>query len=444
MRRRIAALEVSIRCAFVRMAVLIGGLTTLLMPRGHAWAQEQPPDEPAAPAPTDPPAQQEPEPDVLGALGTVFDATPGWAWFALFGGILGGLIAGKIVQVALRRVADRMRAYAAVARAVIFDGLAGPASLALLTVGIHLGLVGVVMPPEIALFVFNVLKFLYLLAIGGLIYTRVNLIDIALKRHIEKSHSKLAAQIAPLVRKAIRIFVIIIFVLFIAQNVFGINVTAWLAGLGIAGLAVSLAAQDSIKNLFGSITVLLDKPFAVGDRIVFGDADGFVEEIGFRSTKIRTFTGHLVTVPNMKFIDSNVENVSARPFLRRTLDVTITYDTPPEKVEQAVQIIKDILFEAEMVDPFRLEERPPRVFFNDYNAASLNISVSYWYFLDEPTGRDWWGFLAYNEKFNHLLFKAFGEAGIDFAFPTQTLYLAGDPDRELAVRVLGDSTVAKK
>lgn len=115
--------------------------------------------------------------------------------------------------------------------------------------------------------------------------------------------------------------------------------------LGIAGLAVSLAAQDSIKNLFGSVTIFIDNPFSVGDRIVFSGTDGFVEEIGFRSTRIRTLTGHLVTVPNMKFIDEAVENITARPYIRRTMNMTITYDTPPDKIEQAVQIIRDLLAE---------------------------------------------------------------------------------------------------
>jgi MscS family membrane protein len=380
--------------------------------------------------------------DLLDVFGTVFTETPWWGWVALFLSILIGLIAGKIVQAFLRKAGVRWKENGAEIRGCFFDDMASPASLVLLTIGVTIGLRWIRMPAELNEFSWNVVTLLYLIAIGWFVFNLVDLVDVGLRRVTHADTNKLSAQLVPLIRKALRIFVLIVFALFIAQNIFGINVTAWLAGLGIAGLAVSLAAQDSIKNLFGSITVLLDKPFAVGDRIVFSSTDGFVEEIGFRSTKIRTFTGHLVTVPNMKFIDGDVENVSARPFIRRMLDVTITYDTPPEKVAEAVQIIKDILTEEEMVKPFRLEERPPRVFFNDYNAASLNISVAYWYFLDEAAGQDWWGFLAYNEAFNHKLLQAFNDAGIEFAFPTQTLYLAGDEKRELAVRVLGDSSNA--
>jgi len=368
------------------------------------------------------------------ALGSVFEETPLWGWGVLFIGIPGGLTVGKIVSSVLNGIGKRLREQDLQMRGILFEAPASPSSLLCLTIGIQLGLLSVVMPPEVAAFTQNLLKFLLLLAFGWIAFNLVDLIDIAIMRRVEESNSKLAAQLAPLIRKTFRIFVVIVFFLFIAQNVFGVNISAWLAGLGIAGLAISLASQDSVRNLFGSITVMLDKPFAVGDRINFGDVDGFVEEIGLRSSRIRTFTGHIVTIPNMRFIDGTVENISARPFLRRTLDVTITYDTPPEKVEEAVQIIKDILSAEDMTAPFRLDQRPPRIYFNEFNSASLNIGVSYWYFLSEELGHDWWGFLAFGETFNHRLLRAFNEAGIEFAFPTQTLYLAGDPARELNVR----------
>jgi len=378
---------------------------------------------------------------ILGAvLGTVFEETSLWGWGVLFLGILGGLTVGKIVSSVLNGIGRRLREQGLQMRGVLFEAPASPSSLLCLTIGIQFGLISIVMPPEVAAFTQSLLKFLLLVSFGWIAFNLVDLIDIAIMRRVEESNSKLAAQLAPLIRKAFRIFVVIIFFLFIAQNVFGVNISAWLAGLGIAGLAISLASQDSVRNLFGSITVMLDKPFAVGDRISFSGIDGFVEEIGLRSSRIRTFAGHLVTIPNMRFIDGTVENVSARTFLRRTLDVTITYDTPPEKVEEAVQIIKDILAAEDMAAPFRLDRRPPRIYFNDFNSTSLNISVSYFYFLSEELGHDWWAFLAHGETFNHRLLRAYNEAGIEFAFPTQTLFLAADPARELNVRARIESS----
>jgi small-conductance mechanosensitive channel len=278
--------------------------------------------------------------------------------------------------------------------------------------------------------------FLYIIAIGWLLYNLAELIDFALRRLTAKTAAKLDDAVVTLLRKALRIFLLIMMVLFVAENIFGADITAWLAGLGIAGLAVSLAAQDSIKNLFGSVTILMEHPFGVGDRIIFENIEGFVEDIGFRSTKIRNINGHLLTVPNMKFTDGVIENISARPWARRSMNVTVTYDTPPEKLEEAVTIIKSILAEPEIAKDLAVPDRPARVMFNEFNADSLNIMVSYFYLLNVD-GRDWWTYQALAAKVNHRILVAFNAAGIQFAFPTRTVFLAGDPDRELTVRVKG-------
>jgi MscS family membrane protein len=369
---------------------------------------------------------------VFAMLGPTFDRTPWWGWALLLLAIFLGLAAGKITQAFLKGMAERFDARGWPTRAIAIRDLLSPVSMAMLATGVLLGLRLIHMEPGVAMFSHRVIAFLYLIAIAWALYNLVEVVEVGLRSIVGRTNNKLDDMLLPLVRKSLRIFLLIIFTLVVAQNVFGLNITGWLAGLGIAGLAVSLAAQDSVKNLFGSITVLLDKPFAVGDRIVFDGIDGTVEEIGFRSTRIRTLVGHVVTVPNMKFIDNNVENVNLRRSLRRMLDVTVTYDTPLEKIEQGIQIIKSILAEPEFVEPFDMEKTPPRVFFNDYNAASLNIRVMYWYMLTD--GRDWWSYNAYSERFNLRLFKAFGDAGIEFAFPTQTLYLAGDPSRTLTVQ----------
>jgi MscS family membrane protein len=248
--------------------------------------------------------------------------------------------------------------------------------------------------------------------------------------------------IAVLVRKTLRIFILIIFALFVVQNTFGQEVTPWLAGLGLAGLAVSLAAQGPIKNIFGSVTVVLDRPFGLGDTIRYGDVTGTVENMGFRSTKLRTADGYFVTIPNMKLIDDVVENISSRPSIRRNFAITITCDTPPPKVEQAISIIGDLLREPFMAETFNTES-PPRVYFTGFNADSLNIQVTYWYQLSTP-GRDPWTYQAQCQEFNLKLLRAFADAGIELAFPTQTIFLAGDAHRQLSVHLAhnGEETLA--
>jgi MscS family membrane protein len=366
-------------------------------------------------------------------IGPTFAQTQWWEWGVLFVAIFVGLALGKLAQSLLRGGAKRLEDRGADIRATILADAASPVSLVLFTVGMSVGLAFIRMAPEIATFAGKTTVFLVIISAGWFLYNLIDLADVALKRITDRSDSKIDNMIVPLVRKTLRIFLVIVFTIVVLQNVFDMNITGFLASLGIAGLAISLAAQDSVKNLFGSITVFFDKPFVVGDRIVFDGYDGVVEEIGFRSTRIRTLVGHLITVPNMKFIDGSVENVAARPYLRRLIDVTITYDTPADKIELAVRILKDILNDPQISEPFDLENMPPRVSFNDFNATSLNIKVFYWYQLTD--GRDYWGFLDHSEKVNMRLFKAYGEAGIEFAFPTQTVYLAGDPARELRLKL---------
>ena len=192
---------------------------------------------------------------------------------------------------------------------------------------------------------------------------------------------------------------------------------------------MALAAQDTLKNFFGSIMIMLDKPFTVGQRVVVGGHDGTVEEIGFRSTRVRTLTGHLVTVPNEKVATDSVENIGRRPSIRRLTNITITYDTSLDKVQKAVEIIREILENHEGMDP----EFPPRVYFNEFNADSLNILMVYWYFPP-----DYWAYLELTQRINLEIMRRFEEEGIQFAFPTTTTYLAHDDRRPMQVQVSGE------
>jgi len=303
--------------------------------------------------------------------------------------------------------------------------------------GLSLGLAGMVgISDTLLAFVVKMLLLLYSLAVFWYAFNLVSVVEVVLTRITAKTTSTLDEQLVPLIRKALRVFLVVIGAMFIVDNVFNQDIGAWLAGLGIAGLAVSLAAQDSLKNLFGSLTILLDQPFQLGERIVFGGYDGVIEEIGFRSTKVRTLTGHIVTIPNSNIVNDPVENIGRRPSIRRLMNVTITYDTSREKIEQAVQILRDILEEDGIREPIHQtingSEAPPRVYFNDFNAESLNIFLMYWY---APPA--YWDYMDHAQRLNLRIFEEFEKAGLEFAFPTQTLYLAGDPKRELAVKMLG-------
>jgi MscS family membrane protein len=379
------------------------------------------------------------EEPVLNILGAVVERTIWWGWLALLGCIFMGLLAGKIAAATLRGAAIRLRNRGWTVRAIAFDSLANPASLALLTLGLAIGLHSFIyLNTDLATFVNQVIQFLYLLAVGWALYNLVDTLVTAIRMVTDKTPNKLDDMIVPLIRKTLRVFIVVVFFLVVAQNVFGVNITGWLAGLGIAGLAVSLAAQDSVKNLFGSITVFFDKPFIVGDVISFNNELGIVEEIGFRSTRLRLLTGHLMTIPNMQWIDNSVENITARRSIRRIMDITITYDTPPDKIEEAVRIVKEVLTDPKVVEEggFNMDQQPPRVAFDELNSDSLNIKAFYWYQLAGHPTHDFFTYLNHCQLVNLMLFRRFEEAGIDFAFPTQTIHLANDDKRQLAVRML--------
>ncbi|MBN1256757.1 MAG: mechanosensitive ion channel family protein [Planctomycetes bacterium] len=266
------------------------------------------------------------------------------------------------------------------------------------------------------------------LAIALFIYRLVDVLEYYLKRYAERTDSLLDDMLVTVVRKSMRVFIVIFVILHIYRTYSGgKELTTLLAGLGIGGLAFALASQDTLKNLFGFFMILADRPFVVGERIDLCGHDGIVESVGFRSVRIRRLDGHLVSVPNSKAADEVIRNIQRRPNIRRIMNITITYDTPIEKIEKAIEIVRDILKDHEGMDP----EMPPRVYFNELNADSLNIFAIYWYHPPE-----WWDYLEHAQKVNLELMRRFEAAGIEFAFPTQTLYLAGDPNRNLMIQNL--------
>ena len=195
----------------------------------------------------------------------------------------------------------------------------------------------------------------------------------------------------------------------------GIPLSTLLAGAGVGGLALALAAQDALKNLFGSMMIFLDKPYRVNERILTKGYDGVVEEIGLRSTKIRLLTGHQATIPNEDMARSHIENIGRRPHIRRIATIALELSTPPEKVKQAVEIIRRLLDNHEGMDP----EYPPRVFFDEFNRDSLRVRVMYWY---HPP--DYWDYVAFGEKLNLQIMESLAAAGIRLALPASETHLA--------------------
>jgi MscS family membrane protein len=245
------------------------------------------------------------------------------------------------------------------------------------------------------------------------------------KDKAEKSEKGLGDMLLPFLGKTIGILIIFIGFAVILHRLTGMNFGLMIASLGIGGAAIAFAAKESIANFLGSLTIIFDKPFTIGDRIVLDNYDGVVEQLGFRSTQIRTLEGSLVSIPNEKIITSALENIGQKPYIRWLNNFTLASDTPPAKVEQAVKIIKNILDNHEGMNP----DFPPRVYFNGFNGTSLNILVLTWYHPAE-----YWQYMDWLQQTCFKILNAFKAQGIEFAYPSQMVYLSGDNKKEIGVK----------
>ncbi|MCB9170025.1 MAG: mechanosensitive ion channel [Flavobacteriales bacterium] len=242
----------------------------------------------------------------------------------------------------------------------------------------------------------------------------VALIDHYLRPIVERSKSDLDDQLLPVIRKGSRSIIWVLGIL-VALNNAGYNVGALLAGLGLGGLALAMAAKDTVSNIFGGISVFVDKPFMVNDRIKIEGFDGIVTEVGIRSTRIRTLEGRLLTIPNHKFTDSVVENVTAEPSRKVVHQLGLTYDTSAERMELALQVLEGVIgANQDKLEPDHL------ISFNTFGDFSLGILFIYYIRKDQD--------IFLTQSFMSLeILKAFNANGLAFAFPTQTVHLEKDP-----------------
>jgi MscS family membrane protein len=183
--------------------------------------------------------------------------------------------------------------------------------------------------------------------------------------------------------------------------------------LGLGGLAFALAAKDLLGNFFGSLTVLLDRPFQIGDWVVIDDVEGSVEEVGFRTTKVRTFYNSLITLPNSVLTNTKIDNMGARRFRRMNTMLGLTYDTSPEKIDAFCEGVRALI----QLHPYMRKDYY-QVYFNQYSAASLDILI--YVFWETP---DWNMELRERHRFLLDILRLAKQLDVEFAYPTQTLYL---------------------
>jgi len=336
-----------------------------------------------------------------------------WQWIGILLIILAGIVVDKIISVVLGLTVKLWRTrFATGAFRDISDEILRPFGLMAMAFSWWAGLNMLGLPAEALVILLVSVKFLACFATVWGAYRLVDLISAFLNEGAARTDSKLDDALAPLVTKTMKVFVTVMGIVFIADNL-DVDVTSLLAGLGLGGLAFALAAKDVAGNLFGSITVLLDQTFHVGDWVIIGDVEGSVENIGFRSTRIRTFYNSLVTVPNSTLITANVDNMGKRSYRRLSCKLSIAYDTPPERIDAFCEGIRELIRQ----HPYTRKDYF-QVYLNEFSASALEILV--YVFWQTP---EWGTELRERHRFLLDCLRLARRLGVEYAYPTQTLYV---------------------
>lgn len=233
---------------------------------------------------------------------------------------------------------------------IIIDMIEEPASFIIAVIGMRLSLNFLIIPPGFAVWEAKIFQMVVVITIAWLLS---RLIDSLFEEYViplsKKSNTDLDDMVVPIVRKGTK-FIIWSMGIVVGLNNAGYDVGALLAGLGIGGLALAMAAKDTVSNMFGGFTIFVDKPFKINDKIKIKGIEGNVREIGLRSTRLETPEGRVVTMPNASFADNPVENISLEPSRKIVLTLKLSVKTPYEKVKKAIELLNQITKNNENVE----------------------------------------------------------------------------------------------
>ncbi len=331
-------------------------------------------------------------------------------WAFAFFIVLAGAVIGKIVYWFFKNVVSRLTAKTKTRLDdILVDMMEEPVFLLIVLGAIWYALSRLSFPEGAQTFFGHAIHFILTLNVAWFI---TRLFDALFEEYLvplaEKSETDLDDQLLPIVRKGTKVIVWSLATI-IALNNAGYDVGAAIAGLGIGGLALAMAGKDTVANMFGGFTVFTDQPFKLKDRIRIDGFDGTVDEIGIRSTKLTTLDGTMVTIPNMTFSATAVENVSAEPSRKVSNTLGLTYDMTPDQMREAMDVLRKIAEEHESA------EESIKIAFSEFGDFSMNILFIYYI----KKGED---ILATKTDINLAILEQFNERGLDMAFPTQTLY----------------------
>lgn len=329
-----------------------------------------------------------------------------WRWGALAAALAVSLLAAGIVRWVLRGAARGAQRRGHEGTSVLLTALDQATLFALLVAGLQIGARFLTLGPEWAAVSRTSLEVLGTLAVAYAVYCLVGVAGEWMRQWSARSQSRMDDMLVPMVRKISRAMVVVLALVQVSTILSDKPVTSVIAGLGVGGLAVGLAAQDTIKAVFGSMVIFADRPFELGDEITADGHTGVVESVGFRSTRFRTGDGHLVTIPNGQLANMTIVNISRRRNLQRKFSLPLAPSLSSDKLRQAREIVAGLLADHEGMDA----SLPPRVYLSEVTPPQLALSVNYWY---HPADR--WRFASFNERVNLEILERFAAAGIALA-----------------------------
>jgi len=352
-----------------------------------------------------------------------FLAVPVWRIVAAIGFIV---VAWAVKKLALKRLVGVLLHVASKTKTDLDDllvqAVTAPLGATVFLAGFYLGAEVIQFPNhpvDVQGFVRGLFRTIMIIIVAWALYRAVRVVTVMLERLTAKTESNLDDQLVPFAEKFLKATVIVLAVVMVVRE-WGYDISGLLAGLGLGGLAFALAAKDMLANVFGSVMILTDRPFAIGDWIKTPQVEGTVEEIGFRSTKVRTFANSLVAVPNSIIASNTVENWSRMHKRRISYKLGVTYGTTVAQMREAVERIKDVISEHPGIrQDFWL------VYFTDFNDSSLDIMI---YCFTETTV--WGEYLAVRQDLNLKIFAILEEIGVQVAFPSQSIYMENDEPNE--------------
>jgi len=286
---------------------------------------------------------------------------------------------------------------------LLLDVLEGPIKIVFFVLFLNIGLNIFDWPPKVKLYLS---KALILVVAASLTYLAIKIVNLVLdlwRAHTAHEADRLFNdQLFSVLRKSLNTFVIVVAIMMAAQNI-GINITAAITSLSIGALAVGLAAQDTLANLFGAVAVFADKPFRIGDQIKLDSIEGVVEDVGLRSTRVRNAEGHVVAIPNKTVGNAAITNLTRRTNIKTVMNLVLPHALPTEKIKRALALLGEIYRGHAMTQQAWIS-------FNQFSGANLNVMIVHWW-----KGNDYEKYLAGMQEMNLAVKERFDAEGIGMA-----------------------------